>query len=56
MIQIQLPDEISTILSDIKNDREKNLEPTSNRQIVIDALKEYHKNRVLEVSNQSASL
>lgn len=48
MIQLQLPDEMSKLLSDIKNVREKNLEPTSNRQIVIDAVKEYHKNRVVE--------
>lgn len=43
MIQLQLPDEMSKFLSDIKDIREKNLEPTSNRQIVIDAVKEYHK-------------
>lgn len=43
MIQLQLPDEMAKFFAEIKDVREKNLEPTSNRQIVIDAVKEFHK-------------
>jgi hypothetical protein len=42
MIQLQLPDEMSTYLDEIRSYREKNLEPTSNRRIVIDALKDMY--------------
>ena len=40
MIQLQLPDEMSKFFDDIKAVREKNLEPSTNRQIVIDAVKD----------------
>lgn len=43
MIQLQLPDEMSKFFDDIKAVREKNLEPSTNRQIVIDAVKDLHK-------------
>ena len=47
MIQLQLPDEMSTYFDEIKSVREKNLEPSSNKQIVIDAVKDLHKKCVL---------
>lgn len=43
MIQLQLPDEMSKYFDEIKAIREKNLEPSTNRQIVIDAVKDLHK-------------
>lgn len=43
MIQVQLPDEINPILSDIKEVRSRKMEPKSVKSIVIDALKTYHK-------------
>lgn len=43
MIQLQLPDEMSNYFDDIKVVREKNLEPISYKQIVIDAVKDLHK-------------
>lgn len=45
MIQVQLPDEISPILSDIKEVRSRNMEPKTVKAIVIDALKTYHENK-----------
>lgn len=52
MIQLQLPDEVSVYLNDIKEYREKNLEPNSNKQIVIDALKDMH-SKIKEQHNVS---
>lgn len=45
-IQVKLPPEISPLFDDLKVVRAKNLEPLTNTSIVIDAVKEYHKNRV----------
>ena len=38
---LKIPGEIGDILATIKDIRSKNLEPTSNTQIVIDAIKYY---------------
>lgn len=42
-IQARLPAEMTQIVKDIKEVREKNLEPTSTKSIIIDALKDLHK-------------
>lgn len=42
-VQTRLPQEMVKIVKDIKVYREKNSEPTSNKSIVIDALKAFHK-------------
>lgn len=41
-IQARLPAEMTPIVRDIKIVREKNLEPTSTKSIIIDALKMMH--------------
>lgn len=41
-IQARLPAEMTPIVKDIKIFREKNLEPTSTKSIIIDALKRMH--------------
>lgn len=41
-IQARLPAEMTPIVKDIKIFREKNLEPTSTKSIIIDALKMMH--------------
>lgn len=41
-IQARLPAEMTKIVKDIKEQREKNLEPTSTKSIIIDALKDMH--------------
>lgn len=41
-IQARLPAEMTKIVNEIKVQREKNLEPTSTKSIIIDALKEMH--------------
>ena len=41
-IQARLPAEMTRIVNEIKAQREKNLEPTSTKSIIIDALKEMH--------------
>ena len=41
-IQARLPAEMTRIVNEIKVQREKNLEPTSTKSIIIDALKEMH--------------
>lgn len=43
---LRLPPELGTLLDEIKVVRAKNLEPLTNTSIVIDAVKEYHRNRV----------
>ena len=43
MIQMQLSDEISRYLTEIKKVRKKNCEPTSNKSIATDAIKALHK-------------
>ena len=48
MIQVQLPDEITPMLNDIKEVRSRNMEPKSVKAIVIDALKTYHENKCIE--------
>lgn len=48
VVQVKLPPEISPLLNDLKVVRAKNLEPLTNTSIIIDAVKEYHKNRVVE--------
>lgn len=42
MIQVQLPDEVSQFLKDIRSDRAAKCEPITNKAIIIDALKEMH--------------
>lgn len=42
MIQVQLPDEVSQYLNDIRIDRIAKCEPITNKAIVIDAVKEMH--------------
>ena len=39
---LKIPGEIGSLLAKIKVIRSKNFEPTSNTQIVIDAIKKYH--------------
>lgn len=39
---LKIPGEIWPLLENIKNFRSKKFEPTSNTQIVIDAIKKYH--------------
>ena len=39
---LKIPGEIWPLLEKIKNIRSKKFEPTSNTQIVIDAIKKYH--------------
>ncbi len=41
-VQVHLPLEISPILEAIKLDRAAKCEPTSNKSIIIDALKDMH--------------
>lgn len=45
-IQVILPPELTPLFDDIKEVRAAEFEPTTNRQIVIDAVKAYHKSRV----------
>lgn len=45
-IQVILPPEMTPLFDEIKEVRAAELEPTSNRQIVIDAVKAYYKTRV----------
>lgn len=47
-IQVILPPEISPLFDEIKEVRAAKLEPTSNKQIVIDAVKAYHKSTVVK--------
>lgn len=44
---LRLPPELGALLDEIKVVRAKNLEPLTNTSIVIDAVKEYHKSRVV---------
>mgnify|MGYP006896824405 CR=1 FL=1 len=41
---LKIPGEIGSLLEKIKAVRSKNFEPTTNTQIVIDAIKKYHEN------------
>ena len=41
-IQVHLPTEITPILAEIRSARAAKFEPTTNKAIVIDALKEMH--------------
>lgn len=43
MIQMQLPNEMSKYLTDIKKVREENAESTTYKSIAIDAIKAFHK-------------
>ena len=43
-IQARLPAEMTPLVKEIKVVREKNLEPTSTKSIIIDALKMMHAN------------
>lgn len=45
-VQVILPPELTPLFDEIKAVRAAEFEPTSNRQIVIDAIKAYHKSRV----------
>lgn len=45
-IQVQLPSELAPFIDELKEVRAETLEPTSNRQIIVDAVKYYHKARV----------
>lgn len=47
-IQVKLPPEISPLFDDLKVVRAKELEPLTNTSIVIDAVKEYHRKRVIK--------
>lgn len=46
-IQVKLPPEMNTLFADIKVVRAKEFEPLSNTAIVIDAVKAYHKTKVV---------
>lgn len=41
-VQVKLPPEMTKIVDEIKIDRAAKCEPTSNKSIVIDALKDYY--------------
>lgn len=45
-VQVILPIEMNVLFSELKEERIKNFEPTSNVSIVIDAVKYYHKSRI----------
>lgn len=47
-IQVKLPPEMENLFNELKIVRASYFEPLSNTAIVIDAVKEYHKNRVLK--------
>lgn len=47
-VQVKLPPEISPLFDDLKVVRAKNIEPLTNTSIVVDAIKAYHKARVLK--------
>lgn len=42
-IQVHLPQELTTVFDDIREVRAKEFKPTSNKAIVIDAVKDMHK-------------
>lgn len=42
-IQVHLPSELNTVFEDIRVARAKQFKPTSNKSIVIDAVKDMHK-------------
>lgn len=46
LIQVKLPSEMTPLFADIKAERAKACEPLSNKAIVIDAVKAYHKIKV----------
>ena len=46
LIQVKLPAEMTPLFADIKAERAKACEPLSNKAIVIDAVKAYHKIKV----------
>ncbi len=48
LIQVKLPGEMGKLFDDLKEVRNKNCEPTSYLSIVIDAVKAYHQQRVIE--------
>ena len=52
-VQVHLPPEITPILEAIKLDRAAKCEPTSNKAIVIDALKDMHSRIKSETVSQA---
>lgn len=46
-IQVSLPPELTPLIDEIREVRAANIEPTTNTAIVIDAVKEYHRKKVL---------
>lgn len=47
-VQVILPPEMTPLFDEIREVRAANIEPTTNTAIVIDAVKEYHKIRVVK--------
>ena len=46
-IQVSLPPELTPLIDEIREVRAANIEPTTNTALVIDAVKEYHRKKVL---------
>lgn len=42
LLQVKLPEEAWNLVEDIKEARAKKLEPTTNKSIVVDAIKKMH--------------
>lgn len=47
-VQVILPPEMTKLFAEIKSVRAKEFEPTTNTAIVIDAVKAYHKSKVVD--------
>lgn len=47
-IQVKLPPEMATLFDDLKEVRAKDFEPTTNLSIIIDAVKAFHKAKVVK--------
>lgn len=47
-LQVKLPLEMANLFAEIKSIRAKEFEPTTNTAIVIDAVKAYHKSKVVD--------
>lgn len=53
IVQVKLPKEMTPIFEDIRNVRAINSEPTTNKSIVIDAVKKMHSEVVQEKTETS---
>lgn len=47
-IQVKLPPEMAPLFDDLKKVRAKDFEPTTNLSIIIDAVKAFHKAKVVK--------